>query len=143
MLDRLPIPRQLQGPVGKEGIYSAALVSSVAAGAAGASAAASFGASGAAASVAGSASEEVQRVCVRVSGVPTYRLVQTYQVVSKKLHDQSGVLVALLAQCVKLCEFVSSRFVTVLTLCKYAPAMASSKACLARWQAWSGALRIS
>lgn len=65
MPNRLPTP--VASPIGKEGIYSAALVSSVAAGAAaGASAdAVSFGAaSGAAASAAGSASEEVQRVCV-------------------------------------------------------------------------------
>ena len=62
MPNRLPTPRQSQGPVGKEGIYSAALVSSAAAGA-GASVAGSFAASGAASAAAGSASDEVQRVC--------------------------------------------------------------------------------
>lgn len=34
--------------------------------------------------------------------------VETYQVVSEELHDQSGVLVALLAQCVKLCRSIST-----------------------------------
>lgn len=68
----------------------------------------------------------------------------TYQVVSEKLHDEGGVLVALLAQGVKLCR-PSARVIPqhATSSVWYAPAMASSKASLARWQAWSGELRIS
>ena len=80
-------------------VYSEALVSSVAAGAS-----ADSLASGAA-SPEGSVSEEVQRVCdgllvidERNSGASR----NTYQVVAKELHDEGGVLVALLAEGVEL-----------------------------------------
>jgi hypothetical protein len=65
----------------------------------------------------------------------------TYQVVPEELHDEGGVLVALLGESVELCEIVSYYIAQIVLLSL--PAMASSKACLANWQAWSGELRIS
>jgi hypothetical protein len=65
----------------------------------------------------------------------------SYQVVPEELHDESRVLVALLRQGIELCDHVSSKFIKIVML--DLPAMASSKACLANWQAWSGELRIS
>ena len=95
----------------------------------------------------GSASDEVQRVCGPTSAHASLRqnAQGTYQVVTEQLHDQGAVLVALLAQCVELWGgMVSNEAVCRLgTENHHSPAMASSNACLARWQAWSGALRIS
>lgn len=64
----------------------------------------------------------------------------SYQVVSEKLHDEGRVFVAFLAQGVELYSGISKTHKIQLS---YIPAMASSKASLARWQAWSGELRIS
>lgn len=70
----------------------------------------------------------------------------SYEVVTEELHDEGRVLVALLAEGVELC-CKNGQHVFSLAMKQWIqqslPAMASSKACLARWQAWSGALRIS
>ena len=83
-------------------------------------------------------SRESGRISILVS---KRSYIKAYQVVTEKLHDEGRVLVALLGQGVELCVLL------VLfrhgSLALYVPAMASSKACLASWQAWSGELRIS
>ena len=58
-----------------------------------------------AASAAGSASEEVHRVYTSVSGRSWREEYWSgaYQVVTEQLHDEGGVLVALLAESVELC----------------------------------------
>ena len=58
--------------------------------------------SAAGASAVGSASEEVQRVCSKLASCADRERHSTYQVVPQELHDQSGVLVALLRQGVEL-----------------------------------------
>ena len=74
----------------------------------------------------------------------------TYQVVSQELHDESRVLVALLAQSIEFYHKWSVKSMgkeaNLFQTEKpgvYSPAIASSKACLARWHAWSGEFRIS
>ena len=62
----------------------------------------------------------------------------SYQVVSQELHDQGGVLVALLAQSIQLCKWLVPYLDTGQEKEEKredVPAMASSKASLARWQA--------
>ena len=68
---------------------------------------------------------------------------QTYEIVTEKLHDEGGVLVALLGESVKLCRCVSSDPDMVHKFELHAPAIASSNEVLAIWQALSGELRIS
>jgi hypothetical protein len=47
------------------------------------------------------------------SGVQFTQEIRAYQIVSQKLHDESGVLVALLRQGVKLCAYISLAYTTV------------------------------
>lgn len=67
----------------------------------------------------------------------------TYQVVTEQLHDERGVLVALLGQGVELCIHGQSIVQPSTLPVQYIPAMASSNEVLAIWQALSGELRIS
>ena len=122
-------------------IYSAAALGSSEAAAAGASAAAVVLSSLAGASVwpaapEVSASDEVQRVC-QLSAVLLccHSGRKTYQVVAQELHDESRVLVALLAKGVELCGIASENGDKRPDYMMSLPAMASSNACLARWQA--------
>lgn len=63
-----------------------------------------------------SASEEVQRVFGRVSKkhvTSDWNRVYTYEVVTEQLHDESGVLVALLAEGVELCNGCVSKIIII------------------------------